>query len=174
MKYKYLILFIFSLTAFLRTEANKKVGINWMTIAEVEEKMKTEPKKILVDVFTGWCHWCKVMDKKTYRNTDVINYLNENYYCIKFNAEQKQEIEFGGVVYYKSSGRRTHDLASDWLNGQISYPTTVFFNNQFQEAKQVPGYLNVEEMLLIASYFQEEKEKVMSFAAYKSMKNQKK
>ena len=60
--------------------------INWMTVEEVQEKMLTAPRKVYIDIYTDWCHWCKIMDKKTFTNKYVIDYMNENYYCIHFNA----------------------------------------------------------------------------------------
>lgn len=40
--------------------------IKWMTLDEVQLAMKKEPRKVFMDVYTDWCGWCKVMDKKTF------------------------------------------------------------------------------------------------------------
>ncbi len=56
-------LFIFS---FAKVKPTEKEKINWLTINEVNAKMKTDPKPVLIDIYTTWCYWCKVMDKKTY------------------------------------------------------------------------------------------------------------
>ena len=41
-------------------------GMQWMTFDEVSTHKNTEGKKYLVDVYTEWCGWCKVMDRKTF------------------------------------------------------------------------------------------------------------
>ena len=68
------------------TSANK---MKWYTIEEVQALNEKDPKPILVDVYTDWCGWCKVMDRKTFANADVQAYIQENFYPVKFNAEQK-------------------------------------------------------------------------------------
>jgi len=68
--------------------------INWMTMNEALEAQQSEPKKIIMDVYTTWCGPCKLMDKNTFSNKDVIKFINENYYPVKFNAEGTQEITY--------------------------------------------------------------------------------
>jgi thiol:disulfide interchange protein len=57
-------------------------GIQWISLEEAEAKMKVEPKKVYIDLFTDWCYWCKVMDKKTFTNPSVIDYRNQRLYPI--------------------------------------------------------------------------------------------
>jgi thiol:disulfide interchange protein len=66
-----LLLVMLSVTpAILAGEKNKKkknakeTGIKWMTWDQAQVQMKKQPKKVWVDVYTDWCGWCKVMDKK--------------------------------------------------------------------------------------------------------------
>src|SRR5690606_17010397 len=71
------------------TKTTQKSSIQWKTFEEVEALMKTKPKKVLIDVYTDWCGWCKKLDKEVYENPMAIQYINEHFYAIKFNAEQK-------------------------------------------------------------------------------------
>ena len=52
-----------------------------------------------MDVYTTWCGPCKMMMKNTFTNPNVIDYINANYYAIKFDAESGKEITFKGNVY---------------------------------------------------------------------------
>src|SRR5689334_19909180 len=97
--------------------------ISWVSIDDVQKLMKQKPKKVYVDVYTSWCGWCKVMDKKTFTNKEVIKYLNTNFYAVKLDAEQKDSIHFMGN-HYGMEGR-TNQFAVQLLRGQLSYPTTV-------------------------------------------------
>lgn len=56
----------------------------------VDGKEKTD-KLILIDVYTDWCGWCKVMDEKTYSDPYVAKFMNDNFVCVKLNAEDKGE-----------------------------------------------------------------------------------
>ena len=71
---------------------NKKHEINWMSFEQAEVKMKEHPKKVIVDVYTGWCGWCKKLDRDIYTNDSLIDYVNEHFYAVKFDAEQKTTI----------------------------------------------------------------------------------
>ena len=82
-------LFVFS---FAKVRPTAKEKINWLSIEEVNQKLKTQPKPVLIDLFTNWCYWCKVMDKKTYNSSKVIAYVNEHFYAVKVNAETKKTI----------------------------------------------------------------------------------
>jgi thioredoxin-related protein len=70
--------------------------INWMTIEEAELAVKKQPKKILIDVYTDWCGYCKKMDKTTFQDKDMINYLNKEFYCVKMDGEDKNIMTFKG------------------------------------------------------------------------------
>lgn len=142
-------------------------GIQWLSVEEAEEKMKTQPKKVYVDLYTDWCGWCKTMDKNTFSHPKVIEYMNTNYYCIRFNAEQKKTITFQGKTYKTSPKSRTHALADEWMNGQISYPTSVFFDEGFTNPQPIPGYLELNDMEMIARYIAENKHKTIPFDTYR-------
>ncbi len=136
--------------------SDKKDGqsneIHWMTFEEAEAKMKQQPKKVLIDVYTGWCGWCKVMDKKTYSNDSLVKYVNDNFYAVKFDAEQKAPVNFMGKKWEYSSTNRVNELAVQLMQGRMSYPTTIFMDENFQNAQPVPGYLEVFQMESILKY----------------------
>ena len=53
--------------------------INWMSLEEALEAQKTAPKKIFIDAYTVWCGPCKMLDRNTFKNEDVVKYINKNY-----------------------------------------------------------------------------------------------
>lgn len=77
--------------------------INWLTIEEATKKAKADNKPIFVDAYTDWCHWCKVMDKNTFSNYEIIDYVSENYYAVKLDAESQAEVRFDGKTMTKRS-----------------------------------------------------------------------
>ncbi|MBT8190138.1 MAG: DUF255 domain-containing protein [Bacteroidia bacterium] len=132
--------------------------VNWLTWEQAVEKNMKEKRKIVVDVYTDWCGWCKKMDKYTFQTEFIADYINEHYYAVKFNAEQKEEINFNGKVYkYVSSfGRRGyHELASEILNGRMSYPTVVFLDENQNVIQPIPGYQDAQTFEMIMTYFAE-------------------
>lgn len=144
----------------------KEKGINWLTLEEVEEKMKEQPKKVYIDLYTDWCYWCKVMENKTFKSADVIKYMNENFYCIRFNAERADSVTFQGVKYGRIPNSKTNDLAAKWMRDRLSYPTSIFFDENFVNPQPVPGYLEVGMMETIATYLGTNKHKTMPWETY--------
>tara|TARA_Y100000385_G_C13026348_1_gene608581 strand:- start:105 stop:611 length:507 start_codon:yes stop_codon:yes gene_type:complete len=150
---KYALLLLLSLS----TLSNAQEKIEWMSIEEAYALTLTEasPKKIFIDVYTDWCGWCKRMDKATFQNPEVARYMNEHYYNVKFDAEQKESIEMlGNTFEFVPQGKRGyHELAAALLNGKMSYPTVIFMSNKFEMLSPVPGYQEAGPFMNIAKYF---------------------
>jgi thioredoxin-related protein len=124
--------------------------IEWMTFEAAVSANSVAPRKIFVDVYTDWCGWCKVMDKQTFTDPEVIAYMNEHYYAVKFNAEQKEPVTVNGRVYeyLPNVGRRgVHTLAYSLLQGRMSYPSVVYMNENLQLIKVSPGYKKPHQIL---------------------------
>lgn len=150
----FLIATLFSTFTFANDPEPKK-EINWISFEKAEELAKTNPKPLLVDLYTDWCHWCKVMDKETYTKAEIIDYINKNYYAVKFNAEQKEAINFKGQTFEyvdRYQRRGTHQLASAILQGKGGYPSTAFFDKDFNLIQVVPGYQKAPQMEKLLNY----------------------
>ncbi|MBP9152977.1 MAG: DUF255 domain-containing protein, partial [Flavobacteriales bacterium] len=79
------------LTACAQSSKNQE-EIKWVSLEEADALRRTEPRKILIDVYTDWCGWCKKMDASTFKDPKVVAYINANYYAVKLDAEQKEPI----------------------------------------------------------------------------------
>lgn len=146
-----------------------KVGINWLTWEEAQEKMAEEPKSMFVDMYTSWCGWCKKMDASTFKDKEVVDYLNENFYAVKFNAEQKESITYQGFEFkFVNSGRRGyHQLAHSMLNGRMGYPAFVYFNEAMERIMISPGYKKPEQIIPELEFANTGKYKEMDLEQYK-------
>jgi len=155
---KNILVALLSLPLFLFAANPEPNEIHWISFEEAITLNKTNPKPIIVDVYTDWCHWCKVMDKKTYSNKTIVAYINANYYAVKFDAEQKEPVTFNGHTFnYLSQGRRgSHEFAHAILNGKLSYPSTVFFNKNLEITYVAPGYLEKSRMEKLINYMHQE------------------
>ncbi|MBN1142797.1 MAG: DUF255 domain-containing protein [Bacteroidales bacterium] len=134
--------------------AFSQATVKWYTIEEAFELTKKEPRKIMVDVYTDWCGWCKVMDKKTFSNEVIAEYLNKNFYPVKFNAEQKADVSLNGKIYkYVASGTRGyHQLAYQLLNGQLGYPSVVFLDEKTNMIQPLQGYVEAKPFDVIVKF----------------------
>lgn len=140
--------------------------IKWLTMEEVEEKLKQEPRKIMVDVYTDWCGWCKKMDKDTFTDAEVVALMNKHFYAVKLDAEGKSPIKLKGQTFSFRPEYKAHELAVALLNGQMSFPTTVYLDEQMNMLTPVPGYLNAKNMTQILRYFGEDHHKSMTWQEF--------
>jgi thioredoxin-related protein len=128
--------------------------VKWMTFEQAVAKSKVQKKKIFIDVFTDWCGWCKVMDKNTFSEAQVAKILNEDFYPVKFNAEQREDIQFNGTTFkfIPNGNSGVHQLAASLLNNQLSYPTVVFLDEEFRIIQPLPGYQKAPEFHKIIQF----------------------
>ncbi len=135
--------------------ANTEAGIKWLTFEEALVLQEKEPRMWVIDFWTDWCGWCKRMEATTFSDPKIGAFVNENYYAVSFNAEQKEEITVKGRTYkFIENGRRGyHELAAELMQGKMSYPTVVFLNRDMQIFQALPGYRTKEDFHPIVQYF---------------------
>ncbi|MFD0931926.1 thioredoxin family protein [Psychroflexus salinarum] len=145
--------------------------IEWMTMNEALEAQKSEPKKIFADVYTDWCGPCKMMDKNTFSNPDVAEYVNTHFYPVKFNAEGAEKVDYKGFEYtnpnYKPERKGKRNAQHFFANAlKVSaYPTVVFFDEESNVISPVVGYRTPEQLEIYL--------KMIATDAYKELKTQK-
>jgi len=145
-----------------------EVKVKWYTIKEALELQKKEPRKIIIDVYTDWCGWCKRMDKETFNHPVIAAYLNNHFYPVKFNAESFDSIEFGGKKFInEGKGQRpTHQFAFALLNGQLSYPSVAYLNENLQLLATIPGFLTADQLEPLLNFIVEDKYKSTTLDNY--------
>ncbi|WP_452221766.1 thioredoxin family protein [Lacinutrix salivirga] len=141
--------------------------INWITLEEAVKRQKKNPKKIMIDVYTNWCGPCKLLDKNTFQNKDVADYVNKNYYAVKFNAEGNAVVKFKGQTYnnpgYKpelAKRRNTAHQLSRYFQIK-SYPTIVFLDEKAEFIAPISGYRKPKQLELYLKMFKNDDHKAL-------------
>lgn len=141
--------------------------INWVSLEEAVELQKKEPKKIIMDAYTSWCGPCKMLDARTFKNKDVVDYVNKNYYAVKLNAEGNEKITFKGRTYVNpkydpaKAMRRNSSHELSRALGIRAYPTILFFDEQAELIAPLPGFKTVPQLELYLKMFKLDKHKEM-------------
>ena len=135
----------------------KDKAIQWVSFSEALQKQKTEPRKIVVELYADWCGWCKKMEGATFQSPEVAAYINENYYAVRLNGEHRDDITFGNRVYHHvNNGRRSyHELAYELSKGKLTYPTMIFLDENHRLIDAVPGFKDDEDMLALLKEVEE-------------------
>ncbi len=140
--------------------------INWLKLSEAEAKLKQQPKPVLIDMYTDWCGWCKVMDKKTYGKDRIAQYIEEKFYPVKLDAETKETISWKDQQYKYNSAYKANEIAVYFSNGQLAFPTTVIIPDEKTGPQAIPGYIEADEFEKLLKYFGEGYYKNISFEDY--------
>ena len=139
--------------------------INWMTWDEMTAIRETDSvkKKIFIDFYTGWCGWCKKMDATTFSDPNIVTYMNQNFYAVKFDAETKDTIVFNNHTFIntdptfvkKSTNARgrAHWFAQSLLESQLSYPSYAMLDENFTRLMIWKGYKKQDELIGILVFF---------------------
>lgn len=149
------IIFILLLITTLSLNAQE---IHWMSFEKAIEAQKTKPKKIMVDAYTKWCGPCKMLDRNTFHNPDLVAYVNKNYYAVKFNAEGNEKIEFKGKTFSnpnfdpnKKGRNSSHELAGYY--GVRAYPTILFIDEKSDFIGPLVGYKTPKQLEIFLKIF---------------------
>ena len=160
-----IIVFTLFISAFKTEQDSKHEEIHWMTFEQMQEAQKKKPKKVIIDMYTDWCGWCKKMDKTTFEHPVIAKYVNENFYAVKFNAESKEPVVFNGKKYENSG--RYHDLATTLMQGKLGFPTSIYLDDKFGYVTEpIASYLDAKQFELIISYINTEGYKKQPFEQY--------
>jgi thiol:disulfide interchange protein len=111
-------------------EDTPAVELKWYNLEEAQKLSDANPRRIFIDFTTSWCGWCKVMDANTFKNPTIAKYMNDNFYCVRFDAETHDTVTFNGQVFTNRGAtgtRSAHDFAVAALQGRLSYPSFAFF-----------------------------------------------
>ena len=69
----------------------KKAAVNWVSFEQAEALSKKEPRKILVDIYTDWCGYCRKLESETLRAQPVVAELGKHFVSVKLNGEEIQK-----------------------------------------------------------------------------------
>jgi thioredoxin-related protein len=130
-------------------EDEKPEEIVWYDFEKAIDKNKQKKKLIFIDIYTSWCGWCVKMDQTTFKEPEVVEYMNEHFYAVKMDAESKDPIAFKETLYeYKMyNGKGYNELAVNLLGGKMSFPTFVVLSKREVKIGSIKGYQNKTQML---------------------------
>ena len=144
---------------FVSTNLLSAQEINWMTFDEAIAAQKKNPKKIFMDVYTVWCGPCQMLDKNTFKNKDVVKYVNDNYYAVKFNGEGNEVVNYKGQKFENKGydpARAERRNAAHPFAGYLqiqAYPTMLFFDEKGEFLQPLSGYFPPSQIEIFLKLF---------------------
>ena len=121
---------------------------------QLDSLQNVEKRHVIVFLHTSWCKYCATMENTTFKKSGIQELLNQNFYFVSLDIEEKNAIHFRGHIFkYKPTGATTgvHELAEQlgYINGELAYPTTCILNADFEIVFQKGGFIQSKELLEI-------------------------
>lgn len=143
---------------------SQKAEVTWLAFEPGLAAAKKEKKMMVVDFYTTWCGWCKVMDQKTYGDSSIIKFAKEKLVLVKVNAESNEKTRFRDKEY------TYRELALAF--GVNGYPATAFIDANGEILTLVPGYVPADKFLPVLEFLSGGHHKTMKFEDYLAKRNQ--
>ncbi|MBP6732348.1 MAG: thioredoxin family protein [Chitinophagales bacterium] len=116
-------LFFLPLVFFVLTSQAQTISFIDNDWARARTEASSKNKYIFVDAYTDWCYWCKVMDKQTFPDKEVVKFMSENFVPLKLEMEHN----YGINVAMKYRVR--------------SFPTFLVFSSDGHLVSKISGYM---------------------------------
>ena len=72
---------------------------------EALDKAKAEDKPIFLSIGYSSCHWCHVMEKECFQDSEVASLMNEAFVCIKVDREERPDLDAAYMAVCQAMGR---------------------------------------------------------------------
>lgn len=121
---------------------------SWVSMEEAQYSAKSDGKKILVNVYTDWCEYCKKMDATIYSDSLIRTSIAEYYHSVRLNADSDETVRFNGEEISQ------YELAR--LMGIRSYPTILFLSSEGDLILQINGYMPPQDFSNMITFIGED------------------
>ncbi|MFN0205022.1 MAG: thioredoxin domain-containing protein [Planctomycetota bacterium] len=87
---------------------------------EAFEKAKKEDKPIFLSIGYSTCHWCHVMERESFENDKIAEYLKQHFVSIKVDREERPDVDRFYMAYVQA------------VTGSGGWPMTVFLTPELK------------------------------------------
>ena len=122
--------------------------IKWYSYEDGAALRKKAKKNIFIHFYADWCGYCKKMGRETFKNPEVISYLNKNFISIFINSDKDKKI----VSEYRVRG----------------FPANWFVSKNGEKIGNLPGFIKAKRLLLFLKYIHSDSYRKMTLEAFEN------
>jgi thioredoxin-related protein len=144
--------------------------MQWLTLAEADKCVhdSLNTRKVYVFFYADWCAVCHEMEEKTFQNQELVDYLTKNFWCVKFNTELQDTVQFSGKKYgaARQNGWDCNGFAKAYLGEKLAFPSNLLLDERGNKMATLAGYQTYFQLMTLVTYFNEGFYKTIDLETY--------
>lgn len=148
--------------------AYKKGAVTFVDPADLETIQKKKPRKVLVSIGADFCNTCRVMDRTTFSDTTIADYISKKFHVSRFNVTRTDTITFKGEKHFPGqvNGFPFHSLSLRLSNNRFSLPALCVLDEQMNIIDVLNYYQSPERLGNILRYIGDNGYKSKTFSDF--------
>ncbi len=147
---------------FLISGISYSQSLKWHKFDEGLALAKKQNKYLLVDFYTDWCKWCKVMEEKTYSDANVRKTLRKSFVTVRLNPEKSGTVHFQGREFTNAQFTQAAKVTG--------YPSTGLFTPKGEFITIITGYIDIPKFNDMVEYLNKKLYTKLRFEDYNLFK----
>jgi thioredoxin-related protein len=145
-----------------------RLNLKWKTLPEAMELIKQSPKKLLINLYDNYSISATMMRLQTYNNTVNAEYLNQHFYSVNIDLKTLDTLEFLGQKFINEKAQHGyHQLPIALLNGKMTLPAFVIFDEDLKFIGREQRYFTPEEFEVLINFVGENAYKTQKIEEFK-------
>ena len=120
--------------------------VAWQDYDAAQKMAQGQSRKFLLYFYTDWCGYCRKLEKETFSDKAVADYLNANFIPVRINSEKMPKV----ASRYGVSG----------------VPDLRFVSAKGEDIARWPGYIEAPKLLPMLKYIHTDSYQTMSFGEF--------
>ena len=126
--------------------AEPAATVAWQDYETAQKAAQGQSRKFLLYFYTDWCGYCRKLDKETFSDKAVADYINSNFIPVRINSEKMPKI----AGRYSVSG----------------VPDLRFVSAKGEDIARWPGYIEASKLLPMLKYIHTDSYQTMSYGEF--------
>ena len=126
--------------------ADEGKAINWISYSDIQKESDPIPKKVFLYFSSRSCGYCRMLEKKTFTDKAVIDYLNTNYRPVWISTDKELRL----AKQFSVSG----------------VPDLRFLTHEGKAIARWPGYIEAKDLLNLLKFVHTDSYQKMSYREF--------
>ncbi|HEU4570677.1 MAG TPA: thioredoxin domain-containing protein [Gemmatimonadales bacterium] len=130
--------------------------------AEAFAEATRSGRPVLLDIGAVWCHWCHVMDRESYEDPAIAEFLGDRFVCIRVDRDERPDVD----ARYQRAVQALTGMGGWPLTAFLTPEGEVFYGGTYFPPEPMPGRPAFRQVLVaVAKIWEEQRDRALTQAA---------